>query len=565
MQTPKYLIDIGPNGDDNYHSWIKHNAEIERIYKLLFQKGKNLSDEIAKVNKHLTTNNTDIAKNTSNINANKESIATVSKEVTSLKASVGTPLVAVTAAAMTDKNKIYVYAGSEANYIKGNWYYNDGTKWVSGGVYNSEGFTTDKTLTVPGAVADSAVVGEILSQLNDTVGVEKPTVIKLVTGGFRLSDGLVYTTNKTLQTEKLIHLSVGDIVTSSNINMQYAWRRYSDSEEKNFIDATLNGFASKEYVADKDAWYKFMFRYRDNTDVDLTDKIDSMQKELRIIYETQNSTLPRKISDLEKNVANLKDVTDEDMDTLLQKNYHDKVKTSEVSVSNMDAYGLNPDMTTINNSSLRHFVLTDVSEGDIITVSSVMEKNGVKQHFTVNINAVVAFYDDALLVSKGKQYNIKAPSFQIPSKINKVIITCSPILSYPNVAITITKPNAVVERIVKQKKQGKPFIYKGAMNKGDVISLGFENVWTNKIWMFTGLLTSAFKSTKIGAYNNGEIVRPYIEITPTHVNVYSSISRFDSTFEHGLTIEKDFQVIVEQGRSLYNKRLIIQSNGKRWV
>ena len=404
-----------------------------------------------------------------------------------------------------------------------------------------------------------------IGELDDTVGVEKPTVIKLVTGGFRLTDGLVYTTNKTLQTEKLIHLSVGDIVASSNINMQYAWRRYSDSEEKNFIDATLNGFGSHEYVADKDAWYKFMFRYKDNTDADLTDKIDSMQKELRIIYETQNSTLPRKISDLEKNVANLKDVTDKDMDTLLQKNYHDKVKTSEVSVSNMDAYGLNPDMTTIDNSNLRRFVLTDVSEGDIITVSSVMEKNGVKQRLTVNINAVVAFYDDALLVSKGKWYNIKAPSFQIPSKINKVIITCSPILSYPNVAITITKPNAVVERIVKQKKQGKPFIYKGAMNKGDVISLGFENAWTNKIWMFTGLLSSAFKSTKIGAYNNGEIVRPYIEITPTHVNVYSSISRFDSTFEHGLTIEKDFQVIVEQGRSLYNKRLIIQSNGKRWV
>ena len=35
MKAPKYLIDIGPNGDDNYHAWIKHNAEIERIYGLL--------------------------------------------------------------------------------------------------------------------------------------------------------------------------------------------------------------------------------------------------------------------------------------------------------------------------------------------------------------------------------------------------------------------------------------------------------------------------------------------------------------------------------------------------
>lgn len=39
METPKYLIDIGPNGDDNYHSWLKHNAEIERIYKLIGKGG----------------------------------------------------------------------------------------------------------------------------------------------------------------------------------------------------------------------------------------------------------------------------------------------------------------------------------------------------------------------------------------------------------------------------------------------------------------------------------------------------------------------------------------------
>lgn len=35
METPKYLIDVGINGDDNYHAWLKHNAEIERIYGLL--------------------------------------------------------------------------------------------------------------------------------------------------------------------------------------------------------------------------------------------------------------------------------------------------------------------------------------------------------------------------------------------------------------------------------------------------------------------------------------------------------------------------------------------------
>lgn len=142
---------------------------------ILAEKDKNLSDEITKVNKHFTTNeesiknNTDnIAQNTKNISANKESIATVSKEVTSLKASVGTPLVAATVSAMTDKNKIYVYTGSEANYTKGNWYYHNGTKWMSGGVYNANALQTDTTLSVSGAAADAERVGNHLYPLHNT-------------------------------------------------------------------------------------------------------------------------------------------------------------------------------------------------------------------------------------------------------------------------------------------------------------------------------------------------------------------------------------------------------------
>ena len=50
---------------------------------------------------------------------------------------VGAPRQAATAAAMTDQNAIYVYTGSETGYVAGNWYYYNGTAWVSGGVYNS--------------------------------------------------------------------------------------------------------------------------------------------------------------------------------------------------------------------------------------------------------------------------------------------------------------------------------------------------------------------------------------------------------------------------------------------
>ena len=47
------------------------------------------------------------------------------------------PLVAATAADMTDHNKIYVYTGSEDGYTTGDWYYWNGSAWISGGQYES--------------------------------------------------------------------------------------------------------------------------------------------------------------------------------------------------------------------------------------------------------------------------------------------------------------------------------------------------------------------------------------------------------------------------------------------
>ena len=69
--------------------------------------------------------------------ANEQKIKSNKQEIDSIKAAVGTPLQASTVASMTDTTKIYVYTGSETGYTAGNWYYYNGTAWVSGGVYNS--------------------------------------------------------------------------------------------------------------------------------------------------------------------------------------------------------------------------------------------------------------------------------------------------------------------------------------------------------------------------------------------------------------------------------------------
>lgn len=75
----------------------------------------------------------------------------------------GAPLVARTAAAMTDTTRIYVYLGSESGYTNGNWYHYDKTTaaWISGGAYGTD-FATDSTLEVAGMAADAKAAGDAI-------------------------------------------------------------------------------------------------------------------------------------------------------------------------------------------------------------------------------------------------------------------------------------------------------------------------------------------------------------------------------------------------------------------
>ena len=79
--------------------------------------------------------------------------------VEAVRSEIGAPLVAATAAAMTDTDKIYVYVGDETGYTNGNWYYYDGTAWASGGIYNSEGVQVDQQMNASSrnAVGNKAV------------------------------------------------------------------------------------------------------------------------------------------------------------------------------------------------------------------------------------------------------------------------------------------------------------------------------------------------------------------------------------------------------------------------
>lgn len=82
---------------------------------------------------------------------------------------IGAPYIATTVAGMTDKTRVYVYQGSESGYTSGNWYYWNGSAWTSGGTYNSAAVDTDKTLTQSDKAADSAVVGQQIGSLKESI------------------------------------------------------------------------------------------------------------------------------------------------------------------------------------------------------------------------------------------------------------------------------------------------------------------------------------------------------------------------------------------------------------
>ena len=112
----------------------------------------------------------------------------INTEITALRAAVGSPLKASTVAQMTDTNKIYVYTGSETGYTNGNWYYYNGTAWVSGGVYNSTALETDKTLTVSDMAADAKVVGDDITDLKSEYGENTLNIWESIIAGIKLKE-----------------------------------------------------------------------------------------------------------------------------------------------------------------------------------------------------------------------------------------------------------------------------------------------------------------------------------------------------------------------------------------
>lgn len=109
-------------------------------------------------------------------------LTTKYKTIFALKSQVGSPSVAYTPGDLLYTNRVYVYTGTNqsttfGDFIFGHWYYYDsevlGGSWVDGGVYNSLAFTTDTSLTTPGAAADAEATGNAIDEVYESIPQEK--------------------------------------------------------------------------------------------------------------------------------------------------------------------------------------------------------------------------------------------------------------------------------------------------------------------------------------------------------------------------------------------------------
>ena len=129
---------------------------------------------------------TEAENSASQTSIDRETVTALANEVNN---KIGSPLTASTSSDMINQNKIYVYTGSEDGYTFGNWYYYDGSSWVSGGIYNSMAFKTDTSLTYEGEAADAKATGDQISSLKEDLDYYKPKIGRNKIG--RLIAGIV--------------------------------------------------------------------------------------------------------------------------------------------------------------------------------------------------------------------------------------------------------------------------------------------------------------------------------------------------------------------------------------
>lgn len=134
--------------------------------------------------------------------------------ITEAAAMVGAPLVASTAAGMTDTDKVYIYTGTETGYTAGNWYYWNGTEWTSGGIYNTSDAVDGLAQTVESLEDD---VSDIQDEIGDLANLNTTNKSDLVSAINETLNSLIPDPSLSVQGLAADAKAVGDAVENLDI------------------------------------------------------------------------------------------------------------------------------------------------------------------------------------------------------------------------------------------------------------------------------------------------------------------------------------------------------------
>lgn len=320
----------------------------------------------------------------------------IETDVEELRNAVGSPLVAETAADMTDTDKIYVYVGSETGYTSGNWYYYDGSAWQSGGVYNSTAFVTDTTLAVAGMAADAKATGDAIGEVAGDVTDLKSAIIKCPLIEYGMT-GLVYPVPGQ-PTGRSINTS-GEIVSSY----------YAALSNRFAVDK--GNVITAQYVTDNNGKHisTYVATYTGNSDSDFVERIRLTSEDGNMWY-----VIPENIKYIrilfQRGASESVYMTQDDIDSYF----------------NATISGLGADYIRVRDQAVQNHADISEAESEIADDKNVSLLTGVTPEdnkYVYNSNGSVVFLTDSTLVClysidvsslHGKSVHIEAYVFGNP-------------------------------------------------------------------------------------------------------------------------------------------------------
>lgn len=191
---------------------------------------------------------------------------------------VVTPLKAATAAAMTNTAAIYIYIGSESGYTYGNWYYHDGTAWMSGGPYNP--VEIDTNLTNAGAAADAKATGDeiadLKSALDDVPHITNDISLTWEFGTIDSKNGTDGSGSVRNRIRTNNYITINNLTTITVGSGYECGVRIYNSTSPDGYDRGLVFTSDKIVLDDVTKYYRFILKKPDNSDLTLSEGINAV-------------------------------------------------------------------------------------------------------------------------------------------------------------------------------------------------------------------------------------------------------------------------------------------------